>query len=111
MRLLNLDASQWQNALDFYDGLLDTLRAPDWHGRNINALIDSIIYGDINEIEPPFRVTVIGLSHAGEAAKAALAEAFEALAEEGASYRRSDDGIVTLEIEWPLASNSRNLVN
>ncbi len=30
--------------------------APDWHGRNFNAIRDSIGTGDINQIETPYRL-------------------------------------------------------
>ena len=41
---------------DFYNEFLPQVKAPDWHGRNLNALADSIITGDINNIEPPFTI-------------------------------------------------------
>ena len=39
---------------EFYSQLLPQLEAPDWHGRNLDALSDSLVTGSINEIEPPF---------------------------------------------------------
>jgi barstar (barnase inhibitor) len=55
---IDLDASKWKTLLDFYDALLSALGAPEWHGRSINALIDSMIGGDINKIEPPYIIRV-----------------------------------------------------
>jgi RNAse (barnase) inhibitor barstar len=60
MNFIDLDAHQWKTALDFYEALLSALGAPRWHGRNINALIDSMIYGGINEIEPPLTIRITG---------------------------------------------------
>lgn len=60
MREVFVDASGWLSGDDFMDGLLTALRAPEWHGRNWNALRDSIIVGDINEVEPPYRLCLIG---------------------------------------------------
>ena len=50
MRVITLDAINWKNILDFYVDLLAALEAPAWHGRSINALIDSMIWGRINPI-------------------------------------------------------------
>jgi hypothetical protein len=58
---INLDASSWNTGLDFYDAILPALGAPDWHGRNANALVESIVWGEINAIEPPYRVRVTNL--------------------------------------------------
>lgn len=41
---------------DFYSQLFPKLEAPDWHGRNLNALRDSLVSGGINKVEPPFCV-------------------------------------------------------
>ncbi len=57
MKIITLDASEWRNLDDFYLALLPELGAPDWHGHNLNALYDSLS-GGINEVEPPFHVTV-----------------------------------------------------
>ncbi|MBA3895560.1 MAG: barstar family protein [Sphingomonadaceae bacterium] len=75
MTVVELNAAQWINAVDFYEGLLSALGAPEWHGRNINALIDSMIYGEINTVEQPFRVEVRGLKCAGPQAIAELHQA------------------------------------
>ena len=45
---------------EFYDSLLAQLESPSWHGRNLDALSDSVVTGDINGIEPPFSVTFRG---------------------------------------------------
>ena len=56
MRQIDLDASGWTTPSDFYDAILPALGAPSWHGRNLNALVESMIWGEINEIEPPYAV-------------------------------------------------------
>lgn len=60
MHQIELDATTWKSKDDFYDAVLSALGAPDWHGRNFDALRDSIVTGDINEVEPPFAITVRG---------------------------------------------------
>ena len=60
MRVIELDASQWKTVLDFYDALLAALGAPEWHGRSVAALIDSMAYGRINAVEAPYVVKITG---------------------------------------------------
>jgi RNAse (barnase) inhibitor barstar len=62
MRTIVLDASKWRTVIDFYRALLPTIGAPEWHGTNINALVDSMIVGGINTLEPPYTVKVVGTS-------------------------------------------------
>jgi hypothetical protein len=59
MESLELDASHWKNVEDFYNALLPALGAPQWHGHNLNALLDSIIWhDDINQLKPPYVIRV-----------------------------------------------------
>lgn len=60
MREVVIDASAWLSGDDFMDGVLKGLDPPVWHGRNWNALRDSIIAGDINGVEPPYRLCLVG---------------------------------------------------
>ena len=60
MKQIYLDASGWETPDDFYSALLPELGAPGWHGRNLNALFDSL-YGGINQLEPPFAISVAGV--------------------------------------------------
>lgn len=57
MKAITLDAAGWIATDDFFAALLPELGAPSWHGHNLNALYDSLS-GGINEVEPPFSVTV-----------------------------------------------------
>ena len=57
MKVIRLDASGWRSPADFYAALLPELAAPDWHGRNLDALYDSF-RGGINGVEPPFTVGI-----------------------------------------------------
>jgi hypothetical protein len=94
MKIIELDASGWLSPLDFYDALLASLGAPEWHGRSIAALIDSIIVGDINSVAPPYRVVVTGLKRAEEDVFDALIQAFAALA------RRDNQAHITANDAW-----------
>ncbi len=60
MRVIKLDASGWKTINDFYDAILAALEAPHWHGRNSNALHDSMGVGQINGVEPPYKIWIVG---------------------------------------------------
>lgn len=60
MAQIALDAAKWLQPDDFYSALLPQLGAPSWHGHNLDALYDSIFVGDINRLNPPFRIIVNG---------------------------------------------------
>ena len=55
---LLLDATCWQTANDVYDAFLRAVGAPSWHGRNFDALNDSIATGNINKTEVPYRILI-----------------------------------------------------
>jgi hypothetical protein len=54
MRIIELDTLNWRTGLDFYRHLLAALGAPKGHGHNLNAVVDSMIWGGMNTVEPPF---------------------------------------------------------
>ncbi len=49
-----MDATNWKSLDDLYDSFFVAVHAPAWHGRNLNAVRDSIGGGQINEIEVPY---------------------------------------------------------
>ena len=59
---LHLDATHWQTLEDGWDALGDRLAFPSWHGRNANALLDSIEPGQINGVEAPYTLHIRGTS-------------------------------------------------
>ena len=58
MRVIRLDAHRWAGVGDFHTDLMAALEAPDWHGTGMDALIDSMIRGGINGVEPPYRIEI-----------------------------------------------------
>ena len=53
-----MDAAAWTSADHFFDSFFKAVGAPVWHGRNFNALNDSIGAGSINRMEVPYRIVV-----------------------------------------------------
>ena len=70
--------------------LLSGLKAPGWHGRNLDALWDSIT-SDINGVSPPFLVEVTGHRQASEEV-ALLVSRVQSVFEEAREGRRVDVG-------------------
>jgi RNAse (barnase) inhibitor barstar len=70
MKLVDLDTRRWETIDDFYDALLKAIGAPDWHGRNGNALADSMVCGGINSLEPPYVVRILHANSLPEAVRA-----------------------------------------
>jgi len=58
MRELALDGTRWRTKDDLYDAFFAAVGAPSWHGRNLDALNDSIAAGSINAIEVPYRIVI-----------------------------------------------------
>ncbi len=58
MREIKLNAARWTKAMDFYHALLPALGAPAGHGRSVDALIDSMVWGGMNAVDPPYTVQV-----------------------------------------------------
>ena len=61
-----VDWKQIETEEDFYDMFLPQVKAPEWHGRNLDALTDSVVTGDINSIEPPYIIRNINTASAPE---------------------------------------------
>jgi RNAse (barnase) inhibitor barstar len=69
MREPVLDGASWKTKDDVYEAFFKAVGAPSWHGRNFNALNDSIAAGRINEIEVPYRLVIQNYDLIGAGAK------------------------------------------
>jgi hypothetical protein len=99
VREIELDASSWLTVHDFYDALLAVLEAPEWHGRNLNALIDSMIWGGINTLKPPYRIKIVGSRCLPNDLKHNLTTAIQAIVKGRADYRSSRQADVDVSLE------------
>jgi RNAse (barnase) inhibitor barstar len=71
---LVMDARGWKTWDDLYDSFFRVVGAPDWHGRNFDALNDSIVSGGINLVEVPYALVITNLDDAGAEAFVAVQE-------------------------------------
>ena len=101
MKRIILDASGWRMPLDLYEALLPAIGAPSWHGTSVNALVDSMIYGGINAVAPPYVVVVRGTKSVPEDVRtqiSVLKDALSTAAPPGSDANRN--GVeVSLEME------------
>ena len=100
MRTIDIDATEWKTVDDFYDALLSAVGAPKAHGRNLNALTDSMIWGGLNAVEPPYTVTISGTANLPKDVCNEVEMARQALAEDRSDFRRirGSDVDVTMNI-------------
>ena len=62
---LDMDARDWQTMDDVFSSFFRAVGAPEWHGRNFDALIDSIEIGGINRIEVPYVLAITNIGGVG----------------------------------------------
>ncbi len=56
-----IDWAKVKSEDDFYNIFLPQVKAPEWHGRNLDALTDSVVTGDVNSIEPSYTIHNVNL--------------------------------------------------
>ncbi len=49
-----IDGHDWETELDLIEAIIKGVDGPFWHGRNYNALYDSLVIGSVNGIDPPY---------------------------------------------------------
>lgn len=65
MQTIKLDGSRWASKDDFYSALASALGSVEWHGRNADAFLETMVYYlDLNAIQPPYVVVVENASKA-----------------------------------------------
>jgi RNAse (barnase) inhibitor barstar len=58
MKEVFMNGRHWKTQDDVYDSFFQAVGAPSRHGRNFNALNDSIGTGAINQIEVPYCLVI-----------------------------------------------------
>jgi RNAse (barnase) inhibitor barstar len=56
MKEFFMDAGKWKSLDDLYLSFFEAVKAPAWHGKNLNAIHDSIGGGQVNGVEVPYRL-------------------------------------------------------
>lgn len=59
MREIVLDAGAWRTPADFLEALKATLGMPDGHPLDLDAVVDSMIWEEENNIEAPYKLRIV----------------------------------------------------
>jgi len=63
IKIIQLDAINWHTVLDYINAMRSAIGAPKEHGNSVDAFIDSMIYGGMNELTPPYMIAIRNWSH------------------------------------------------
>ena len=69
MREIALNDAEWNSKENLCTSFFRAVGAPSWHGRNFDALVDSIETGQINAIEAPDRIGIQNYTRIGPDAR------------------------------------------
>ncbi|WP_342726240.1 barstar family protein [Bradyrhizobium sp. B097] len=105
MLVIELDAKGWQSFQDFSNALKAALGSCDGHGNSIDAWIDSIIYGGMNEVEAPYVVWITGTARCDVTLKEELVTFSEAISEARA-WKLKHHGI-DVDVSFRIRDGSR----
>ncbi len=105
MRVIELDASEWRNAIAAVDALKQAIGSPEWHGASPDAFVDSMIHGGVVELEPPYTIRILGLAKASANARQYIRDLAGALAAQGGVEVRPRVGeemgdTIELQLNW-----------
>lgn len=95
MRVIELDAQSWKTCEDYVSALRTALGSPEWHGSSVDAFLDSMVYGDINEITPPYRIIIKNTGNLSEG----IIEQVEALKKNLPQYWENPEDRIEIILE------------
>jgi len=99
MDTIELKATSWKSINDFYDAILRAIGAPEWHGRSPDALVDSMIWGGINALEPPYTIRIVGTAATPENVRDCIDTTRWAIEEGRKDYQKQLGGDIGVTIE------------
>lgn len=60
MNTIEINASGCWNRKEFAKLLQETIQALPGHGSSVEAFVDSMVFGTMSELSPPYRIVVLG---------------------------------------------------
>jgi len=69
MQTLLMDASKMTTTAEIENAFRAAIGAPEWHGHNGDAYVDSMIWEGINSVEPPYEIRILGLGDTPDAVR------------------------------------------
>ena len=99
--IINLDALNWNTKSEFYKSLLFSIGAPEWHGASVAAVIDSVIWGNFNDVKSPYTILIANLNQAPSSVEEEikLLQSCMSEAREEHKIRKGSDVNVSIQIE------------
>ncbi|HEX7920640.1 MAG TPA: barstar family protein [Bradyrhizobium sp.] len=105
MLVIELDATRWQSFQDFNNALKAALGSREGHGNGVDAWIDSIIYGGMNEVEAPYVVWITGTERCDATLKEEL-ETFSEAISEARAWKLKHHG-TDVDVSFRIGDGSR----
>jgi len=101
MRLIQLDAKGWKSQLDFIPSLTRALGSCEGHGMSPDAFVDSMIWGGMNSVEPPYTVQISNFNGASKEVADYVSLIISAIREgrHDRFQRRGEDIEVSISVE------------
>lgn len=99
MHIIEVDAENWTNVSDFYRAILTAVAAPPGHGKSIDALIDSMVWGGMNQVDPPYTIRIRNLGRVPTVILDMVELAKREIANARAEYLRRNGRDVDVELE------------
>jgi hypothetical protein len=100
MTTIDLDASGWRSSSDFFNALATALKSPEWHGRSIDAFLDTMVWhDDIDGVIPPYTIRIRGLQDAPKNVRDEVHDLRDCLVEARAEHRSMYGKDVDVSIE------------
>ena len=87
MRIIELDASGCKTPLDFLTALRRAIGAPEENGRNVDAIVDSMIRGGMNLVEPPYTIRIVGAAKIASEIKTEITALAQAVSGDVTAFR------------------------
>jgi hypothetical protein len=88
MKIIELDAGNWSTIIDFDDALVARLGSPKYVGYSVDSLIDAMIWGGLNAVEPPYTIRIRNVRQLPKAVLERIELAKHELAEARAEFNR-----------------------
>ena len=98
MKTIEIDATRCGNPKEFARLLHDAIGAIPGHGSSIEAFVDSMVFGTMSELSPPYMITVNGATNPEVRAFAERLSNALGQARLERRTRRGDDSEVVLKV-------------
>lgn len=91
MRVIELDAQSWKSYEDFAVALRTALGSPKGHGLSVEAFLDSMVWGGMNEVNPPYKIVIKNTKHLSKKIADAIDDLRQSLPRPGAESNNGAD--------------------